>query len=248
MNYYNEIKNKIIDNEVYSKVKDYSKERHKAITYFEIGKLLTAAGGKYGDNIIDEYSKKLVVEVGKKYNRRTLFRMKQFYNVFSNEKVSTLWTQLTWSHLRLLFNLKIDSINYYIQIIIDKHLSVRELEFKIKSNEYERLPVETKNKLICDENIEVKDLVPNPILIKNKNNIEIISEKALHHLILEDIESFMKELGNSFSFIGNEYKIKIGDRNHYIDLLLFNIKYNCYVVVELKVTEFKVEYISQVQK
>ncbi len=248
MNYYNEIKNKIIDNEVYSKVKDYLKERHKAITYFEIGKLLTAAGGKYGDNIIDEYSKKLVVEVGKKYNRRTLFRMKQFYNVFSNEKVSTLWTQLTWSHLRLLFNLKIDSINYYIQIIIDKHLSVRELEFKIKSNEYERLPVETKNKLICDENIEVKDLVPNPILIKNKNNIEIISEKALHHLILEDIESFMKELGNSFSFIGNEYKIKIGDRNHYIDLLLFNIKYNCYVVVELKVTEFKVEYISQVQK
>ena len=248
MNYYNEIKNKIIDNEVYSKVKDYSKERYKVITYFEIGKLLTEAGGKYGDNIIDEYSKKLVVEVGKKYNRRTLFRMKQFYNVFSNEKVSTMWTQLTWSHLRLLFNLEIDSINYYIQIIIDKHLSVRDLEFKIKSNEYERLPVETKNKLICDENIEVKDLVPNPILIKNKNNIEIISEKALHHLILEDIESFMKELGDSFSFIGSEYKIKIGDRNHYIDLLLFNIKYNCYVVVELKVAEFKVEYISQVQK
>ena len=58
----------------------------------------------------------------------------------------------------------------------------------------------------------------------------------------------MKELGNSFSFIGSEYKIKIGDRNYYIDLLLFNIKYNCYVVVELKVTEFKVEYIAQVQK
>lgn len=248
MNYYNEIKNKIIDNEVYSKVKDYSKERHKVITYFEIGELLTEAGGKYGDKIIDEYSKKLVMEIGKKYNRRTLFRMKQLYNVFSNEKVSTLWTQLTWSHLRLLFNLEIDSINYYIKIIIDKHLSVRELEVKIKSNEYERLPVETKNKLICDENIEVKDLVPNPILIKNKNNIAIVSEKVLNHLILEDIESFMKELGNSFSFIGSEYKIKIGDRNHYIDLLLFNIKYNCYVVIELKITEFKVEYISQVQK
>lgn len=248
MNYYNEIKNKIIDNEVYSKVKDYSKERHKVITYFEIGELLTETGGKYGDKIIDEYSKKLVMEIGKKYNRRTLFRMKQLYNVFSNEKVSTLWTQLTWSHLRLLFNLEIDSINYYIKIIIDKHLSVRELELKIKSNEYERLPVETKNKLICDENIEVKDLVPNPILIKNKNNIAIVSEKVLNHLILEDIESFMKELGNSFIFIGSEYKIKIGDRNHYIDLLLFNIKYNCYVAIELKITEFKVEYISQVQK
>ena len=248
MNYYNEIKNKIIDNEVYAKVKDYSKERHKVITYFEIGKLLNEAGGKYGDNIIDEYSKKLVVEVGKKYNSRTLFRMKQFYNIFSNEKVSTLWTQLTWSHLRLLFNLEIDSMNYYIKDTMNKNLSVRELEFKIKSNEYQRLPIETKNKLILDDEIDVKDLVPNPTLIRNKNNIEIINEKALHKIIMEDIESFMKELGNNFSFIGSEYKIKIGDRYNYIDLLLFNIKYNAYVVVELKVTEFKVEYISQVQK
>ena len=248
MNYYNEIKNKIIDNEIYLKVKDYSKERHKVVTYFEIGKLLNEAGGKYGDNIIDEYSKKLVIEVGKKYNRRTLFRMKQFYNMFKNEKVSTMWTQLSWSHLRLLFNLELDSVNYYIQTILNKHLSVRELEFKIRSKEYERLPVETKSKLISKDRVEVKDLVPNPILIRNKNNIEIITEKALHHLILEDIESFMKELGTSFCFIESEYKIKIGDRNYYIDLLLFNIKYNCYVVVELKVTEFKVEYISQVQK
>ena len=98
MNYYEEIKKKIIDNEIYSKIKDYSKERHRVITYFEIGKLLNEAGGKYGDNIIDEYSKKLVIDVGKKYNRRTLFRMKQFYKVFGNEKVSTLSTQLTWSH------------------------------------------------------------------------------------------------------------------------------------------------------
>ena len=98
MNYYNEIRNKIIDNEIYSKIKDYSKERHKVITYFEIGKLLNEAGCKYGDNIIDEYSKRLVIEVGKKYNRRTLFRMKQFYSMFSDEKVSPVATQLTWSH------------------------------------------------------------------------------------------------------------------------------------------------------
>ena len=86
MNYYEEIKNKIIDIEIYCKVKDYSKEKNTVNTYFEIGRLLTEAGGKYGDNIIDEYSKRLVVEVGKKYNRRTLFRMKQFYKVFSDKK------------------------------------------------------------------------------------------------------------------------------------------------------------------
>ena len=115
MNYYNEIKNKIIDNEVYAKIKDYSRERNKVITYFEIGRLLTEAGGKYGDNIIDEYSKKLILEVGKKYNRRTLFRMKQFYNVFSNEKVSTMLTQLSWSHYLLLISLNdYNEIIYYI--------------------------------------------------------------------------------------------------------------------------------------
>ncbi len=99
-----------------------------------------------------------------------------------------------------------------------------------------------------EDRLEMKDLIPNPILIKNKNNIEVVTERILHNLILENIENFMKELGNAFSFIGSEYKIKVGDSYHKIDLLLFNIKYNSYVVVELKVTEFKAEYISQVQK
>ncbi len=249
MNYYDEIKNKIIDNEIYSKVKDRSKERNTVITYFEIGRLLREAGGKYGDNIIDEYSKKLIVEVGKKYNRRTLFRMRQFYNVFSNEKVSPLVTQLTWTHCLILMSIKnIDELYYYANQVKRRLLSKRKLEEIIKNKEYERLPIETKNKLINDKKIEVKDLIPNPVLIKNVNSIEIITEKVLHNLILEDIESFMKELGNSFCFIGSEYKIKIGDTYHKIDLLLFNIKCNAYVVVELKVAEFKVEYISQVQK
>lgn len=169
--------------------------------------------------------------------------------MFSDEKVSPVATQLSWSHYTELLTIKDENeLMYYINITVEKRLSKRELRQKIKNNEYRRLTLETKNKLAVEDKIDVKDLVPNPILIKNRNNIEIFTEKALHQLIFEDIESFMKELGNSFSFIGSEYKIKIGDRYHFIDLLLFNIKYNCYVVVELKVTEFKVEYISQVQK
>ena len=246
MNYYNEIKNKLIDNEIYSKIKDYSKERHKIVTYFEIGKLLNEAGGKYGDNIVDKYSRMLVREVGKKYNKRTLFRMKQFYIIFSDEKVSTLWTQLTWSHVRLLFSLDFNSINYYIKIIISQSLSVRELEYRLKINEFERLSEETKNKLIIKEAENVIDLIKNPIVIKNKYNYKIVSEKVLKNLILEDIEFFMRELGDSFCFIGSEYKIKIGDTYNYIDLLLYNIKYKCYVVVELKVTELKKEHTGQI--
>ena len=175
--------------------------------------------------------------------------MRKFYLLFRNEKVNALRSQLSWSHYRELLKLNnYDEIRYYIDITIKSNIGYRELGTKIRNKEYERLTIETKNKLIKEEKLEVKDLVPNPILIKNKNNIEVITEKALHDLILEDIESFMKELGNSFCFIGSEYKIKIGDIYHKIDLLLFNIKYNSYVVIELKVTEFKVEYISQVQK
>ena len=249
MNYYNEIKNKLIDDEIYSKVKDYSKERHTLITHYEVGKLLDEAGSTYGEDIIGNYSKKLISEVNKKYTSRTLRRMRQLYQFFEVQKWSPLGTKLSISHIRQLFNFDdSNEIKYYAKQVEKRNLSKRQLEDIIKSKEYERLPIETKNKMIIDEKLEVKDFVPNPILIKNRSNIEIATEKALHKLILEDIESFMKELGNSFSFIRSEYKIKIGDRNNYIDLLLFNIKYNCYVVVELKVTEFKVEYISQVQK
>ena len=249
MNYYGEIKNILIDDEIYSQVKDYSKEKHILITHYEVGKLLSEAGSKYGDNVIKEYSIKLSMEVNKKNNSRTLRRMRQLYEFFEKQKWSPLGTKLSVSHIRQLFCLNdVNAVNYYADQVEQRNLSKRQLEEIIKNNEYERIPANTREKKLVKGRGGVKDLVPNPILIHNVNNLEIDAEKVLHYLILENIELFMKELGNSFSFIGSEYKIKIGDRNNYIDLLLFNIKYNCYVVVELKVTEFKVEYISQVQK
>ena len=248
MKYYNEIKNKLIDNELYSKIKDYSKERNRVITYFEIGKLLSEAGSKYGEDIIGQYSKKLIKEVGKQYSERTLRRMRQLYIIFNNEKWSPMVTKLTWSHYIVLMSIKdINKINYYLNICVIQNLSKRTLEEKIKYKEYERLSKETKNKLINEEKTEVKDFVKNPILIKNSYNYSEISEKILKQLILEDIESFMKELGNSFCFIGSEYKIKIGENYNYIDLLLYNIKFKCYVVIELKITQLKKEHIGQIQ-
>ena len=92
----------------------------------------------------------------------------------------------------------------------------------------------------------MSDFVKNPIIIRNSYNYTEISEKVLQKLILEDIEYFMHELGNSFCFIGSEYRIKIGDSYNYIDLLLYNIKFKCYVVVELKVIELKKEHIGQI--
>ena len=245
MNFYNEIKQKLIDNEIYEKVKDYSKERNRVITYYEIGRFLNEAGSVYGEDIIGKYSKRLQVEVGKKYDKSTLFRIRKFYVIFSNEKVAPLVPQLNWSHCLILLPLKdINIINYYANQIINRNLTKRQLQDIIKNNEYERLPEETKIKLVNKDESNVQDFIKNPIVIHNPNNIEVIKEKTLQRLILEDIPSFLEELGSGFTFIKNEYKIKIGNRYNYIDLLLYNIDYNCYVVLELKVTELKKEYIG----
>ena len=137
--------------------------------------------------------------------------------------------------------------NYYISVIEKQNLSIRQLRDRIKSKEYERLPNKTRTKIIKKANSTIQDLIKNPIIIKNKTNYEIISEKILQKLILENIPDFLKELGNGFTFIDNEYKIKLGDKYNYLDLLLFNIEFNCYVVVELKVTALKKEHIGQIQ-
>ena len=248
MNYYDEIKEKLLKNEVYAKVKDYSKERNKVLTYFEVGKLLSEAGKEYGNDIIGKYANKLAIEVGKKYNRSTLFRMKQFYNIFSDTKVATLSQLLTWSHYVELLPLNDNNeINYYIKVCEQRNLDVRSLRILIKSKEYERLSEETKNKLITKEELKLPDLVPDPILIKSEFDEIKLTEYALKEAILNNLDNFLKQLGNGFSYIGNEYKIKIDNNYNYIDLLLFNIEYNCYIVIELKVTELKKEHIGQVQ-
>ena len=246
MNYYNEIKEQLINNEITKKVKDYSINRSDLNTYYEVGKILSKAGKHYGEGIIKEYSKRLSKDLGKGFSKRNLWLMLKFYEL--KEKVQTLSAQLSWSHYCELLSLEsIDEINYYIKITESNNLSVRELRKRIKQEEYERLPEITKNKLIKQEETKITDLVKDPIIIKNSNNHEIISEKILQKLILENISSFLKELGEGFTFIDNEYKIKIGNTYNYIDLLLFNIKFNCYVVIELKTISLKKEHIGQIE-
>ena len=248
MNYYNEIKEKLIKSEIYDRAKDYAKDRNKVNAYFEIGKLLSKAGKEYGKNIIKQYSEKLMVEVGKKYNERTLYRMRKFYEVFSNEKLTPLVSKLSWSHYIQLISLKdINEIIYYANLVLNNNYNKRELQEKIKNKEYNRLSNNTKNKLIKSEKLKVDDLIPNPIIIKAQMLNNKLNEYTLKQVILNNLDNFLKELGSGFSYIGNEYKIKLGNRYNYIDMLLYNIEFNCYVVIELKVTELKKEHIGQIQ-
>jgi hypothetical protein len=247
-NYYNEIKNELINNEIYKRVKDYSKNRNELSVYYNVGKLLSEAGKHYGEGIIKEYSRKLTIEIGNGYGISNLKRMRQFYLIV--EKGVALPHQLSWSHILAILPINnINEINYYISISIEQNLSYRQLREKIKSKEYQRLDDKTKLKLINKEETVVSDFIKNPIIIRNKYNVdkEHITEKILQKLILEDIEKFLLELGTGFSFIKSEYKIKIGSTYNYIDLLLFNYTYNCFVVIELKVTELKKEHIGQIE-
>jgi len=251
MNYYNEIKQELLNNEVYKRAKDYSKNRNDLNTYYNVGKLIVEAQGgeeraKYGNRLIKEYSIKLINEVGRTYNERTLRRIRQFYIMFKNW--SPMATNLSWSHYTELLSLKdMNAINYYLNMCINQNLSKMELRNRIKNKDYERLDENAKLKLINKDGTVVSYLIKNPILIKNRNNYTEISEKILKQLILEDLENFLIELGEGFTFIKSEYKIKIGNSYNYIDLLLFNYKYNCFVVVELKVTELKKQHIGQIE-
>ena len=247
MNYYYEIKNELINNEINRKVKNYSINKSDLNSYYNVGKILNEAGKHYGEGIIKEYSQKLKYDLNKNYSVRLLYRMLKYYNFVSEEKLPTVSAKLSWSHYDEI--LRFDDINkiaFYIKISEQQNLSVRQLRERIKSNVYERLPESTKDKLIKQDESNVVDFVKNPIVIKNGNKYDIFSEKVLQKLILEDIENFLDELGNGFTFIKSEYPIKLGNRYNYIDLLLYNIKYKCYVVVELKVTELKKEHTGQI--
>ena len=252
MDYYDSIKQEFLDNKVYHEVKDYSKNKKDLETYYNVGKLLVEAQGgelraKYGNKLIKEYSKKLTNELGKGYSEANLKRMRQFYLLF--QKGAPLEHQLTWSHFKYLLPIKDkNKRNYYINECIKNHLSKRELENKIKNKEYERLEYKDKTNIeINDITNGIEETIKDPILIPSIFNDDDISEKRLKYLILENLDLFLKELGSGYMYVGNEYKIKIDDRYYYIDILLYNIEFNRYVVLELKTREFQSKDIGQIK-
>ena len=213
--------------------------------------IIDAQGGeeraKYGDSLIKKISERLTNELGKGYDTTTLKRMRKLYLLV--QKGAPLVHQLSWSHYIFLMPLEdINEITYYIEQISTYHWSKRTLIDKIKNNEYQRLSNVTKTKLVNKENTNIYDLIKNPIYINtyNNNTTVDISEKVLKSYILKDMDNFLEQLGDGFAYIKNEYKIMIGNKPNYIDILLFNYLYNCYVVVELKVTESKKDHLGQI--
>ncbi len=244
-NYLENIRGYIINEQARTIVRDYNANKSKLETYYNIGKELSEAGKHYGEGIVKKYAIELTKEFGKGYSVSNLKRMRQFYILF--EKGAALPHQLTWEHLRLLLPLKnVEEIDYYIHVAIRSNLSYRKLAERIKSDEYGRLPLETKIKLKESKEVNEKDMVPSTIFVSSSKLKEELTEKVLENLIIDNISYVMEQLGEGYCFIKNQYKINIGNNKNYIDILLFNIKYNNYVVIELKVREFRKEDIGQI--
>ena len=256
MNYYNEIKNILIDNAIGRKVREYKSNQKDLESYYNVGKLLVEAQGgeeraKYGNGLIKEYSKRLTSELGKGYSIQNLKNMRRFYLVV--EKRQSLIVQfkslnISWTFIIKLLKLNdVNELLYYINCINKMNLTTRELDLKLKSKEYERLDSKIKEKLMKQEEVSVKDKIPDPIVLEGLEYKEKLTEKVVQKWIDENPASFCKSLGEGYSYIESQYKIKIGSNYNYIDILLFNYISNSFVVVEIKVTELKKEHIGQIE-
>ncbi len=256
MNYYNEIKSILVDNAIGRKIREYKSNQKDLESYYNVGKLLVEAQGgeeraKYGNGLIKEYSKRLTSELGKGYSVRSLTDMRTFYS-FCQKRQSLIaefkFQNISWTCITKL--LKLDDINaifYYVKCIGKMNLTTRELDLKLKSKEYERLDSKIKEKLVKQEEVSVRDKIPDPIVLEGLEYKERLTEKMVQKWIDENPTSFCKSLGEGYSYIESQYKIKIGSNYNYIDILLFNYISNSFVAVEIKVTELKKEHIGQIE-
>ena len=248
-NYYSQIKEEYLLHKAYKNTIKLRSNLKDLNHYYNIGKLLIEAQGgeeraHYGDGLINKFSNMMSDELGEGYSIKTLKRCRKYYLL--SQKGSAVLTQLTWSHILELLPIKnINEINYYANQAVTQNLGYRDLRNLIKSKEYERLSEETKNKLINHEEVSISDLIKDPIII-NSNKLDL-KERELQQVILDNISSFLHQLGQGFAYIDNEYKISINNTYNYIDILLYNYVYKCFVVVELKVSELKKEHIGQIQ-
>ena len=256
MNYYNEIKSILVDNAIGKKVREYKSNQKDLESYYNVGKLLVEAQGgeeraKYGNGLIKEYSKRLTSELGKGYTVTRLKYMRTFYELVKKsppladqfKNVNTTWSNIC----EILYLKNIEEIKYYLNLSNKLCLTKRELRLRIKSNEYNRLSVEVKEKLKSNEVVGTNEKVPSPVVLQGLKVNDKLTEKIVQKWIDENPANFCEALGEGYTYVKSQYKIKIGSNYNYIDVLLFNYISNSFVVVEIKVTELKKEHIGQIE-
>lgn len=238
-----------------AKERAYRKVNEELILmYQEVGKYISqktkeaSYGSGFVDNVAEFFSTNYPELKG--FNRRGLYRMKQFYELYSDdEKVSTLLTQLSWSnHLTIMSGSKSkEEREFYITLAIKENLTHRELVRQMASGYFERYILSTENNLPAIQKVkqETHHLFMDSYVLEFLDAPKIGNERDFQKSILENLKNFILEIGKDFSFISNEYKVQVGNHDYYIDLLFYHRGLSCLVAFELKIGEFKPEYVGK---
>ena len=238
-----------------AKERAYRKVNEELILmYQELGKYISEKSkeASYGSNFVDniaEFFSENYPEL-KGLTRRGLYRMKQFYELYKDdEKVSTLLTQLSWSnHLKIMSGSKSkEEREFYINLTIKENLTHRELVRQMDSGYYERYILSNGESLPAIQKIknETNNLFMDRYVLEFLDAPKIGNERDFQKSVLENLKNFILEIGKDFSFIGNEYRVQVGKHDYYIDLLFYHRGLSCLVAFELKMGEFKPEYIGK---
>ena len=224
------------------------------LMYQEVGKYISEKSkeASYGSNFVENVAYFFSENYPdlKGFTRRGLYRMKQFYELYKDdEKMSTLLTQLNWSnHLKIMSGSKSkEEREFYINLAVKENLTHRELVRQMDSGYYERYMLSNGERLpaIQKAKQETHNLFMDSYVLEFLDAPKVGSERGFQKSILENLKNFILEIGKDFSFIGNEYRVQVGNHDYYIDLLFYHRELSCLVAFELKIGEFKPEYIGK---
>ncbi len=243
----------IIEN---AKERAYRKVNEELILlYHDIGEYISkqSENAEYGDAFVKrlaDFFEENYPDL-KGFNRRGLYRMKQFYELYKNEeKVSPLVTQLSWTnHLKIMSSCKtMDERIFYMNLCIKEHLSKRELERQIDSGYFERYMLSQKplTPAIDESKRATGNVFLDSYVLDFLNVPDEVSERDLQKSIISNLKEFILEIGRDFTFIGQEYRVQVGKHDYYIDLLFYHRGLSCLVAFELKIGEFKPEYVGKI--
>lgn len=225
------------------------------LMYRDIGKFISeqSANAAYGDAFVQQladFFEKNYPDL-KGFNRRGLYRMKQFYELYKDEeKVSPLVTQLSWTnHLKIMSACKtMDERIFYMNMCIKDHLTKRELERQIDSGYYERYML-SQNPIapvIGEAKKATGNIFLDTYVLDFLDVPDTVSEYDLQKSIIRNLKNFILEIGKDFTFVGEEYRVQVGNHDYFIDLLFYHRGLSCLVAFELKIGEFKPEYVGKV--
>ena len=224
--------------------------------YWEIGKYISTKTTKenWGKGVVEELAKYIATKEPemKGFNARNIWRMKQFYETYhENKKLSPVVSQLTWTnHLLILAASKSDEEReFYINLCIKEKYSKRELERQINSGIYERTML--ANQKCSPEMIQLSQDTQN--VFRDSDALDFLNlpqnhkEKDLQRALVTSLKDFVLELGRGFAFMGQEYRVQVGDEDFYIDLLFYHRDLKCLVAFELKIGKFKPSDLGQLE-